>query len=584
MDFISDVFDSIQDAISDALSRFVGRLLYYLSAAVCYLVKVVYRFFGIFSGMERVSYNGEKEYLINLFFGNEKISQIYWGMSLIGITFVIVFCIIAVIRKTFDLGDKQQTTLGGILMSGGKSILAIVALTAVLTAILNLTNVVVKQVNYLFDNAGEFDLPDSKVFTDEEFATMARIYNTIGNYSLNESYESRYNLNSCYNAIRSDLMLLQEDGVFDYHYDNDNGNSPTWQSELEELVISADPRYEMPMDQMTGVDAKLLKIMETLRTNEAFYPVSSVERKHVDINDGDASLDRIIFLMGTLDAANNSAYNVKPSLQDTLRGPFYTGESDIYSFSQVNDAFDISMSGISYLMVILIAFFTLKNLVVCVFNCIARIFSLLGLYIIAPPIIAVSPLDGGEKFKQWITSATVQMFGIFGCIIPMRLIIIFIPMIFDADLVMFSDSAIMNILAKGVLLLGGIEAATRFNSIVTGILANSAGMQTIQAGDMGGFANRVMNFTKRTAGTAAGVAAKASGVYALGHYVGGKASGAWDYLSNKGGLLVGSGRAIYGWATSGKKAGGDESGGNSTDGGDGGDSGNKPVPDEAQKE
>ena len=47
---------------------------------------------------------------------------------------------------------------------------------------------------------------------------MGRIYNTIGNHSMNPSYNSRYNINKCYNEIRGDLQYLDRTGMFEVYY------------------------------------------------------------------------------------------------------------------------------------------------------------------------------------------------------------------------------------------------------------------------------------------------------------------------------------------------------------------------------
>ena len=55
-------------------------------------------------------------------------------------------------------------------------------------------------------------------FSEEEYAAMGRVLSTIGNYSIVQSSNNRYNLNLCYNDIRADLYYLQQQGVFDYSY------------------------------------------------------------------------------------------------------------------------------------------------------------------------------------------------------------------------------------------------------------------------------------------------------------------------------------------------------------------------------
>ena len=546
IDGLFDVFEDVVGFLFDGLNTlfgdFLGLVCYQIVSMLSYLLKIVYDFFSIFAGMKTVTYNGKQQYLINIFFGNTLINDVYWAMALIGVVIVFVMLIIAVIRKASDINGKQQQSYGTMLVGAGKNILTIMLMSAIMSASISITNVLIQQVSYIFDHAGTYSYTKTHKFTNEEFAAMARIYNTVGNYSLNDSYNGRYNLNSCYNAIREDLLYLDKQGVFDFYYDTDNG--ATWQSELQKLMLASNPEYDVKIDAYTSTSAQVLALMETVKKNNSFKPIPEIS-VHYGTNSGggssdDVSLDRIIFLMGTLNAANSSKYNENPSLTDALRGPFYYGKKSIYDRNAVKEAFDISFDGISYLLIALMTWLTLKNLTLCIFNCIARIFNLLGLYIISPPIVATSPLDNGEKFKQWITSTVVQMFGIFGTIIPMRLVILFIPIILDNKLVFF-DRLTIDILAKAVLIVGSVEAANKFSGILTGILANSAGYASVMAGDMRGTAGKAFSTVAGGVGKALGsagkLAADVSGASTVADAVGSKLSAARSHLKNHGGLL-----------------------------------------------
>ncbi len=541
-DFAEDVVYFLFDGLNTLFGDFLGMVCYEVISILCYLLKILYDFFSVFAGMKTVTYNGSQQYLIHIFFGNTLINDVYWAMALVGVVIVFAMLIIAVIRKASDINGKQQASYGSMLVSAGKNILTIFLMSTIMSASISITNVLIQQVSYIFDHAGTYSYTKSHTFTNEELAAMARIYNTIGNYSLNDSYNSRYNLNSCYNEIRGDLKYLDDCGIFEFNYDD--GSEETWQSGLQKLMLASNPNFDVKIDAFTTTSAQVLELMETVKKNTSFKPIEKISI-HYGSNYGggsgdEVSLDRVIFLIGTLDAANSSTYNKNPSLTDALRGPFYYGEKSIYDRDQVREAFDISFDGISYLMIAIMVWLTMKNLTVCIFNCIARIFNLLGLYIIAPPIIATSPLDNGEKFKQWITSTVVQMFGIFGSIIPMRLVILFIPIVLDSGLVFFEKFTI-NILAKAVLIVGAVEAANKFSGILTGILANSAGYASVMAGDMRSTASKAFSTVAGGAGKVLGGAAKAaatvSGASTVADKVGAKASAFANHLKNHGGLF-----------------------------------------------
>ena len=213
---LSSISNAIGDALGTALNNTVGRFLYMIVSAVSWLISLVYQIFEVFSGQMKVNYNGEYNYLTNIFFENSTISGIYWGMAIIGVVLCFAFTIISVIKKMFDGADKIQTSMGAILGSMFKSILVILSLNAAMVVVLNFTNVLMQRVIYVF-NAGAAMTESQRIdFTEDQFATMGRVLNTIGNYSLNPSYNSRYNLNSCFNEIRGDLLYLQDQGVFEF--------------------------------------------------------------------------------------------------------------------------------------------------------------------------------------------------------------------------------------------------------------------------------------------------------------------------------------------------------------------------------
>ena len=508
---LEGLFDVIFSVMEVVLDTFVGRLLYFAETGLCKIVGMLDQMFQVFAGITKVSYDGEKDYLVNVFFSNHSISNIYWAMALIGIVMVFGFAIVAVARKMFDSSGKMQTSLGQIVTAALRSIILILSMSAIMVIVLNSTNVLMQQINYLFNDPENLDLPETIVYTDEEFAAMGRVLKTIGNYSLNPSNSSRYNINSCFNDIRQDLHYLQQQKVFRYYYlttDADGNEVNTWQAVLQKVANSHDLRTDLKLDvSYDAVTKALLSAMDIVRNDPTFKPLQSYTR--VVPAEGSLPLDRYLFLMGTMRAAKNSEYNVNPELTDPVRGPYYSGEKSIYSISQVSSDFDVGFAT-DYLVVFLAGIALIFDLVTIILNCIARIFNMLFLYVIAPPIFATQPLDGGGKTKQWMTAFIVQSFSVFGTVIAMRLLLVLLPIVTSSKLVLF-ESSMMNIMAKLVLMYGLFEVAKKATGLLTGILADSAGWQSVQAGDMSGSAGKLIGGVTGAAKAVGGVALKATG-------------------------------------------------------------------------
>ena len=517
---LGDLWDSMSGWLNNTLSSLLEsilnstlfRLFYYIERGLCYIIDVLYKMFEVFAGLVRVNYNNTPDYLINIFFSNQAVNNIYWGMALIGIVLTIGFAIFAVVRKAFDSSGKQQQSHGQILWAGIRSILIIVSMTAIMSIVLNTTGILMQSVDDLFTDPYHLTDPIRREFTGEEYAAMGRVLSTVGNYSVVDSENSRYNLNLCYNDIRSDMLYLQNQGVFNYNYIKTDENGEiieSWQSVLAKIATSCDLSQDVKVDVYNdGVARSIRNAMNFITNNARPRALESIERSSFT-DRSDSHLDEMVFLMGTMKAAKAGAFNTSPAFDDALRGPYYYGDKkSIYNFEQVNDDFNIGFPT-DYLVVWIAAIGIIFNLVVIILNCVARIFNMLFLYLIAPPVIAAQPLDGGGKTKQWMTAFLVQSLSVFGTVIAMRLLLLFIPIVIDPQLVLFQNEPVLNALAKYMLVFGGFEAAKKSSSILTGILADSAGWQAVQAGDMSGSALKAIG---TATGLAAGAAKTAAGV------------------------------------------------------------------------
>ena len=521
MDILESVSDKISGALGDAIQsafdyilyNFVYVVFYYIEYGFCKLIWVADNIYEVFTGSREVWYNGKTSFLTNVFFQNSTINKVYWGMALMGVVFAFGFAIIAVIRKIFDLRDKDQRSAGQILGSLFKTILLILSMNFIMIAVLNATNILMQQIDYVFNNAGYFGQDDEIVYTDEQYAAMARCLNTIGNYSTNPARESHYNVNACYNAIRPDLDYLCRTGVFNFYYpdsekvtvSNDNNgvkssvsaykDTTSWQSVLQKIVNAHNVQVDLPVDVFNdNVQNAVTDAMDILEKNPHLRPLKSFKRSYKASREH-IPLDRYVFLIGTLEAANNPAYNTNPEMTDAIRGPYYYGEKDIYSLSQVKQDFDISIMKTNYLMVYFMGVTLFGDLAMIILTCVSRIFNMLMLYLISPLVFAAEPLDDGAKRKQWTTAFLVQCCAVFGTIVAMRTLMVFIPIIMSSDLVFFKHDdptgsfagfgyAILDLAAKIIMIYGGFEVVKKANGIITGILADSAGWQSIQATDM----------------------------------------------------------------------------------------------------
>ena len=505
------------EAIFQRIVDWFYNIWYGIDILLCKLLGLLYNIFEVFVGTAKVTYNGSSSYLLDVFFGNSTISKIYWGMALIGIVLAFAFAMISVVRKMFDADEKVKSTIGGIIRKLLQSIIMILLMNFIILVVLNATNLLTQQVTYLFDNSEVLGQAESYTFTTADYATMARIYDKIGNYSLNDSRDSRYNINACFNDIRSDLQSLESRGVFDFTYD-----ANTWQGVLKDIATCHDLSEDQDLDENnTNLNAAILNAMVVLETYDNFKPVDSVTRENIRLASQNVPLDVIVFQMGMMDRAKNSTFNKEASLFDALRYDYISGAKSIYNLDTVRGDFNINDLG-CHLLIIISAILIFWEFLKITLNCVARIFNMILLYISFPPFAATLSLDDGAKLKQWITAFIIQSLSVFGTLIGVRLLMLMIPIVFNANLQLFPNTY-MNAIAKLIFLIGLSFTTEKASSMITGILADQAGFQAVQASSSGSAAAGAV------AQTGAAIGQKAYGIGRKVAGTGGRiAGGAYD--------------------------------------------------------
>lgn len=487
------------------------------------LVSFIESFFDIFAGTARVFYKGNAEFLISIFFGHDAVTNAFWAMALIAIVMAFGFCIVQMARKAADVTDSVKQSVGQIMTSFFRCLLIIIMLNAMTVAAINITNVLLDRINFALKNASVLNQEESdKRFTDEEYATMAKILATVANYSVNPSADSRYNVNSCFNAVRTDLLSLYVNGFFEYDYDLDANGHYTWQGALALLASSADLTTDLNLDTYyADVVNAYQTVSRELSTYREFAPV---ETAHYSVPDS-LDTDVLIFLITGMQAAQNKMYN-NGDFNDTIRKGYVNGTKSYNNLKQVRKDFDIWK--IDYLVGYISCIVFIIIMAICIFTFIVRMFNLLLLYLTAPLFASTMPLDDGAKWQSWTQAFVIQIFSGFGLVIAMRLYLIIIPIVISRDLVFFAGSgtgvAILNRMAQLLMVLGGAWAVLQSGSVITGILAGNPGMAAIQQeGRIGGMVTGwALRAPMAAIGAAKGIAGIASSPFRA---VGGAVSG-----------------------------------------------------------
>ena len=108
-----------------ALVAMAYAFLMNLLLASCKIIDDLTKLLEVFSGVKKVVYGNEDMFLVDVFFNNNAINNVYWGMALVGIAMCFGFAVFAVTRKMFDASGRVQASLGQIVTDTIKTIFII---------------------------------------------------------------------------------------------------------------------------------------------------------------------------------------------------------------------------------------------------------------------------------------------------------------------------------------------------------------------------------------------------------------------------------------------------------------------------
>lgn len=152
---------------------------------------------------------------------------------------------------------------------------------------------------------------------------------------------------------------------------------------------------------------------------------------------------------------------------------------------------------------------------------IARLFMCIGLFLVAPPLFGLAPLDGGNAGKSWRQNFMKQALMAYGAVVGMNIFFLILPYMNEID---FFNIAIADYFAQTLVIIVGLITVKAFISVLSGLIgaedANKSGEGIAE--EVGTVAGKA---TKMTVG-AAKLGAKATGMIAKGGFkIADKASG-----------------------------------------------------------
>ena len=479
--FMGGVMDNVREWFSGyfgAIVSLIPKLLYFLCTLVFQILDILQILVRKIAGLDTIYYetgiaggSGWQEgdivfkFIQTIFSGqNSILSNVFWAFIILGVIMLIITTFIAVLRSEYAATDAKSASKGKIIGKSLKAIAAFVVVPVVCFFGVFLANVILQALDSITTQgsteiATEIEIVDENGETKTISVTQYFVEHGINNLAgpTQESYTA-YNFYGdvqvpttstpisglIFQAAASQANRIRNQNLFRDHLTNPNVGIGVFSQ------FGGD--YESAANLLDEAFAKAYKLKDSVQlTSDPF------EKDH-------------LFPFGSEGSwLGNFAPEFQVFNKNNVSLVWYY--YDLWSFN-----FIIGIGALVTCAMLLLYL---------VFGLMKRVFELLMLFLIAPPLTALMPLDDGAALKKWREKFTSKTIGAYGPIVGLNLFFIILP--FVTSIKFFGIPAVDMIVNMFFVIVGLIMVKDLCSTISDLIGAdNSLKAGSDMAGEVGG--------------------------------------------------------------------------------------------------
>lgn len=501
-DWIGDFFKSLFDLIP--------KVVYLLYASLACVLDVLQLFFRKLAGLDVYYVDGEAvagDLVTNFITGilginpngfeYSALSTVFWAFIVFGIIICFISTIVAIVKSHYSYDDKAAKGPMQYVYTAGKAVLNMVAVPiivvlglylsqAILTALDSMTSITSGNIVAMYGDKVSLlrQVDTSKTATGiEESNTKNKtyIYYDIFGFGGAIAYGSNADATWLY-ADAKEIALI-------------GSSNQTFSGSLFKVAAYNANRVRIgtPMSAMSGFGE-----------DELFANAAAA-------NDAELGADMI-----------DTAFACNLHLNYTMDLKYITDSSDSNgvwtSFKYFTNFLTQNASAFSKFNVGLIWYYYdlwsfnfivgFAGCIVCatlfiniIMGLIARLFMCIGLFLVAPPLFGLAPLDGGKAGSSWRENFMKQVLMAYGAVVGMNIFFLILPYMNEID---FFNIAIADYFAQSLVIIVGLVTIKAFIATLSGLIGGADANETGKgiAEEVGAVAGTA---TKMTVGAAKGV-------------------------------------------------------------------------------
>ena len=500
------------------------QLFYLLSMALLSIIDLFQLLFRKLAGLDTYYVDGTaqsgdivSDFLTGILFGGYPIlSSVFLGLIILGVILLFLSTIVAIIRNEYTT-DKAENSKGKIIGKAFKSVIYFAIIPVVCIFGVYLANIVLVAV----DKATTYNTNYYHTLDTSKLQSVPVYNQSFANLNNASSAEKTYITYTLFGLTDSKTGLPYGTTTTTF-----SGTIFKASAYWANRVRNADKLTDQQIANGAVNYAELIKTGEFTNFKGLFSDASGNTEAiatRIDI----AFADNVVFNeQDCADVLNFSNDGVRAA-NNYQWSPWESPEGKTYTFANKYDIqlvwYYYDLWSFNYVIALGAAIIMVTIFVNIIFGLMRRLIELVGLFLMAPPLIALMPLDDEKAYKEWRKAFLSKTLMAYGAIGGMNIIMLLLP---ELQRISFFNNEPLDLIANTLLILVALLAVKSFIGLVSGLVGGADAAK--EGGDIAKEAGETVAKGMKVAATTGGL------------------------LLGAGSLALGAGKAVVG--TAGKAA------------------------------
>lgn len=472
------MFDWIADFFK-ALFDLIPKIVYLLYSSLACVLDVLQLFFRKLAGLDVYYVDGKAvtgDLVTNFITGilginpegfhYSALTTVFWSFVVFGIIVCFGSTIIAVIKSHYSYDDKAAKGPMQYVYTAGKAIINIVAVPvivvlglyvsqAILTALDTITSISSGNVVSMYGNdaVNEYLVSvDTVQSVTGNTKDKTYVYYDIFGFGASIAYGPDY---------KGDDLIIKKENFAVIGASNQTFSGSLFKTAAYNANRARLGQMNKDVGNFSGATNDEMKLFANASSNEQLADMidtafacnlhlNATYKVNYDFNGGIVSLKYFTNFL-TQQYSSFSKFNVG------LVWYYY----DLWQFN-----FIVGFAGCIVCVTIFI------NIIM---GLMTRLFMCIGLFLVAPPLFGLAPLDGGKAGKSWRENFMKQVLMAYGAVVGMNLMFLILPYINEID---FFNIAIADYFAQTLVIIVGLITIKAFIATLSGLIGGADANET----------------------------------------------------------------------------------------------------------